>query len=56
VEDAAALARQVSVNLTVILLLALLPVAVVIGAALGQLRPREDEFEVAAVGFVVVRE
>ena len=43
-------------NLTLILLLVLLPVAVLAGALLGQVRPREDELEVAAVGFVVVRE
>ncbi|MGB2954237.1 MAG: hypothetical protein WBB74_12725 [Gaiellaceae bacterium] len=43
-------------NLTLILLLTLLPVAMVAGAMLGRMRPREEELEVAAVGFVVIRD
>jgi hypothetical protein len=44
------------VDLTILLLAILVPLAACVGAILLALRPREDEIVVAASGFVVVRD
>jgi hypothetical protein len=44
------------VDLTLVLLMILVPTGIVLGAIVRFARPREEELEVAAAGFVVVRE
>ena len=48
--------RPIDVDLTLLVLVILLPAIVVAGAIVYALRPREDEIVVAATGFVVVRD